>query len=88
MRELTGDTSIGEIRTSYSEIRRGARIMSRPEVSRHVTVLRTPEANEGQIVFLPSLKTVMADGDYVYLNRGELDGLQVGSELEVFNRGG
>ena len=88
VRALTGDTSIGEIRTSYSEIRRGARIMARPELSRHVTVLRTPEANEGQIVFLPSLKTVMADGDYVYLNRGELDGLQVGSELEVFNRGG
>ncbi len=88
VREVTGDTSIGEIRTSYSEIRRGARIMARPEVSRHVTVMRTPEANEGYIVFLPSLKTVMADGDYVYLNRGELDGLEVGSELEVFNRGG
>lgn len=88
VRELTGDTSIGEIRMSYSEIRRGARIMTRPDVGRHVTVMRTPEANEGQIVFLPSLKTVMADGDYVYLNRGELDGLEVGSELEVYNRGG
>jgi hypothetical protein len=30
----------------------------------------------------------MADGGYVYLNRGELDGLEVGSELEVFDRGG
>jgi hypothetical protein len=88
VRELTGDTSIGEIRMSYSEIPRGSRIMARPEVSRHVTVMRTPEANEGRIVFLPSLKTVMGDGDYVYLNRGELDGLEVGSELEVFDRGG
>ena len=88
VRKLTGDTSIGEIRVSYAEVPRGARILARSVVPRHVTVTRTPEANEGQIVFLPSSKTVMADGDYVYLNRGELDGLEVGSELEVLDRGG
>jgi hypothetical protein len=85
---LTGDTSIGEIRMSYSEVPRGARILAMQPVSRHVTVMRTPEANDGQIVFLPTSKTVMADGDYVYLNRGELDGLEVGSELEVTDLGG
>ncbi len=88
VRKLTGDTSIGEILVSYTEVRRGARILARSVVPRHVTVTRTPEANEGQIVFLPSSKTVMADGDYVYLNRGELDGLEVGSELEVLDHGG
>ena len=88
VRKLTGDTSIGEIQVSYAEVPRGARILARSEVSRHVTVTRTPEANEGNIVFLPSSKTVTADGDYVYLNRGELDGLEVGSELEVMDRGG
>jgi hypothetical protein len=87
VKQLTGDTSIGEIRMSYSEIPRGARILARPPVSRHVTVLQTPAATEGQIVFLPGRKTVMGDGDYVYLNRGELDGLEVGSELEVTDRG-
>ena len=87
VRELTGDTSIGVIRMSYSEMLRGSRIMSQPPVPRHVTVLQTPDANEGSIVFLPSSKTVMADGDYVYLNRGELDGLEVGSELEVIEHG-
>jgi hypothetical protein len=87
VRALTGDTSIGEIRMSYAEIRRGARIMPLAEIPRHVTVMHTPEAAEGQIVYLPSLKTVVADGGYVYLNRGELDGLEVGSELEVFERG-
>ena len=88
VRELTGDTSIGEIRVSYAEIRRGAQIMSRPPVPRHVTTMQTPDAQEGNIVFLPSSKTVTADGDYVYLNRGELDGLEVGSELDVYERGG
>ena len=87
VRELTGDTSIGVIRVSYAEMTRGARIMSRPSVPRQVTVMRTPEANEGSIVFLPSSKTVTADGGYVYLNRGELDGLEVGSELEVVEHG-
>lgn len=88
VKQLTGDTSVGEIRMSYAEITRGARILARPPVSRNVTVLRTPDAREGQIVFLPSSRTVMADGGYVYLNRGELDGLEIGSELEVVGRGG
>ncbi|MEZ4279558.1 MAG: LysM peptidoglycan-binding domain-containing protein [Myxococcota bacterium] len=87
VRELTGDTSIAEIRMSYAEMRRGARITPKVPVPRHVTVLHTPEANSGEIVFLPGRKTVMADGGYVYLNRGELDGLEIGSELEVFDRG-
>ena len=29
----------------------------------------------------------MADGGYVYLNRGEFHGVEVGSELEVFDEG-
>jgi hypothetical protein len=29
----------------------------------------------------------MGTADYVYLNRGELDGLQVGSPLEVYRNG-
>ncbi|MFO0691450.1 MAG: LysM peptidoglycan-binding domain-containing protein [Myxococcota bacterium] len=88
VRQLTGDTSVGVIRMSYAEIRRGARILARPTAPRQVTVVRTPDAREGNIVFLPGSRTVMADGGYVYLNRGELDGLEVGSELEVVGRGG
>jgi hypothetical protein len=85
--ELTGDTSVAEIRQSYSEIRRGARVMVREQLSRRVTVLTTPDAIEGQIVFLPSSLMLMADGGYVYLNRGEFHGVEVGSELEVFEPG-
>ncbi|MCP4905544.1 MAG: LysM peptidoglycan-binding domain-containing protein [bacterium] len=88
VRELTGDTSIGNIRQAYAEIRRGARVAPREKVSRHVTLRTTPDAIEGQIVFLPSDRTLMADGGYVYLNRGEFHGVEVGSELEVFDGGG
>lgn len=87
VKELTGDTSIANVRMSYSEFRRGVRVMRRPMLSRRVTTRSTPDAIEGQIVFLPSDQTVMGDGGYVYLNRGEFHGVEVGSELEVFDHG-
>ncbi len=61
--------------------------MPRPMVARHVTTRSTPDSIEGKIVFLPGERTVMADGGYVYLNRGEFHGVEVGSELEVFESG-
>jgi len=85
--ELTGDTSIGEIRQSFSEMRRGVQIVPRESLSRRVTVRTTPDAIEGQVSFMPSGRTLMADGGYVYLNRGEFHGVEVGSELEVFESG-
>lgn len=87
VRTLTGDTSIAEIRTSYAEMRRGVRVMPRKRIERHVTAQTTPDAIEGKVIFLPGERTVMADGDYVYLNRGEFHGVEVGSELEVYEPG-
>ena len=88
IKELTGDTSIGQIRQSFAEIARGTRVLARAELPRHVTLRTTPDAIEGRIVFLPSERTVMPDGGYVYLNRGEFHGVEVGSELEVYEAGG
>ena len=85
--ELTGDTSIGEIRQSFSEMLRGVQVVPREILSRRVTVRATPDAIEGQVSFMPSDRTLMADGGYVYLNRGEFHGVEVGSELEVFESG-
>ena len=85
--ELTGDTSIGEIRESYTEMRRGVRVMRRPILERIVTARTTPDAIEGKVVFLPSERAVMAGGGYVYLNRGEFHGVEIGSDLEVFDAG-
>ena len=85
--ELTGDTSVGEIRQSFSEMRRGVQVVPREILSRRVTVRTTPDAIEGQVSFMPSDRTLMADGGYVYLNRGEFHGVEVGSELEVFESG-
>lgn len=85
--KLTGDSSVGEIRQSYSEIPRRSSLVARKKLSRRVTVRTTPDAIEGQVVFMPSGRSLMADGGYVYLNRGEFHGMEVGSELEVFQSG-
>jgi hypothetical protein len=85
--KLTGDTSVAEIRMSYSEIARGVRVTPRPKLPRTVTTRTTPDAIEGKIVFLPSERTIAAGGEYVYLNRGELHGVELGSELEVYESG-
>jgi len=87
VKKLTGDTSVAEIRMSYSEIARGVRVTPRPKLPRTVTTRATPDAIEGKIVFLPSEKTIAASGEYVYLNRGALHGVEVGSELEVYESG-
>ncbi len=87
VKELTGDTAIAQIRTSYAEIARGTRIKPREPAPRSVVTRTTPDAIEGKIVFLPMERTIMADGGYVYLNRGEFHGVEVGSELEVFDAG-
>ena len=42
---------------------------------------------EGQISFLPESRTAMGTLDYVYLNRGTVAGLGVGSALEVSRKG-
>jgi hypothetical protein len=87
IKALTGDTSIGEIRESYSEIARGARMVRRDPLPPSVEVQITPDVIEGRIVFLPSERALMADGGYVYLDRGEFHGVEMGSELEAFDSG-
>jgi hypothetical protein len=53
-----------------------------------VEVAPSPKNVDGMISFFPSSRVLMGMADYVYLNRGELDGLQVGSPLEVYRVGG
>jgi hypothetical protein len=87
VKELTGDTSIGQIRTSNTEIARGTQIMRRKLLPRTVDAHSTPDAIEGIVMFLPFERTMMGDGGYLYINRGEFHGLETGSELEVYDSG-
>jgi len=87
VREVEGDSATAEIRISRSEIVRGDRMIPRVVPAAEVEVMFTPGAAEGNIVFIPEGRTHVAEGDYVYLNRGYSDGLDLGSKMEVYQPG-
>jgi hypothetical protein len=65
----------------------GDRVMPREPPVLDVEVIASPKNIDGRISFFPSSRVLMGMADYVYLNRGELDGLEVGSPLEVYRTG-
>jgi hypothetical protein len=87
VREVTGETALSEIRMSQYEMKRGDRVIPRNKPSVQVSVKTTPDAVEGNIVYMPDDRTRMADGDHVYINRGSLHGFEIGSEVEVYAPG-
>lgn len=87
VRQVEGDSATAEIRESRSEIVRGDRMVPRVVASSEVEVIFTPGAAEGNIVFIPEGRAHVADGDFVYLNRGSSHGLVLGAKLEVYQPG-
>lgn len=85
--EPDAESSLASIRMSASEIQIGDRVIPREPPVLDIEVGPSPEGVEGKISFFPSSRVMMGTIDYVYLNRGELDGLAVGSPLEVYRRG-
>ncbi len=81
------DTSTAVIRMATAEIERGDRIMPRELAPETVELAPSPGDVEGKLSYFASSRTMVGQVDYVYLNRGTLDGLQVGSPLEVFRAG-
>jgi hypothetical protein len=81
------ETSVAKIEQSYAEMRRGDRVLPRQPLDPEIEVRPARAPVEGFIVFTPQLRTQMADADVVYLDRGALDGLEVGNPLEVFRPG-
>jgi nucleoid-associated protein YgaU len=85
--QTDAEASLGEVRMSDGEMGIGDRVMPRERPIHDVEVVASPKNVDGQISFFPSNRVLMGPTDFVYLNRGELDGLEVGSPLEVY-RGG
>ncbi len=85
--EPHAETSLAEIRESAIDIVKGDQLMDRAPEVQEIAIQASPEAVEGQISFLAAKRTLVATLDYVYLNRGTLDGLEVGSPLEVYRKG-
>jgi len=86
--ETHPETSLVSIRMSISPIEVGDKVMPREPLPPEVEVQAAPAGVEGKITFFPRKRVLMGFGDYVYLNRGALDGLEVGSPLEVYRAGG
>jgi hypothetical protein len=85
--ETDAEASLAVIRMSAGAMELGDRVTPREQPVLDVEVAASPKNVDGQISFFPASRVLMGSADYVYLNRGELDGLQVGSPLEVYRTG-
>ena len=85
--ETHEQTSLARIRESGAVMEKGDRLMVRERGPEEIAVQSPPEDVEGKLSFFARSRTIMAAIDYVYLNRGALDGLEVGSPLEVYRKG-
>jgi hypothetical protein len=81
------ETSLAVVRESYAEIVIDDRLMPREEPLKEIAIRPSPGGVEGRVSFLPNQRTHMGSLDYVYLNRGTIDGVEVGSPLEVYREG-
>jgi hypothetical protein len=85
--ETSPETSLARIQMSAREIEEGDRVLPREPLPQQIEVKPTPEGVDGKITFFPGRRVLMGMQDFVYLNRGTLDGLEVGSPLEVYRAG-
>lgn len=85
--ETHPESSLAKIRMSTGEVMEGDRVTPREPLPATIAIQPSPEDVEGKISFFPNERVVMAREDFVYLNRGSVDGLEVGSPLEVFRPG-
>jgi hypothetical protein len=68
-------------------VEKGDRLMVRERWPAEIAVQPPPDGVDGKLSYFAHSRTVMAAIDFVYLNRGTLDGLEVGSPLEVYRTG-
>jgi hypothetical protein len=85
--EVHSETSFAKIGLSMEDIAVGDRLIPRRPEALDIPIQPSPEDVAGKIVFFPRSRVVIGPLDFVYLNRGTLDGLEAGSPLEVI-RGG
>jgi hypothetical protein len=81
------ETSVAIVRQSVGEIERGDRVMPREPLLAEIPLQPSPQGVEGRISYFAGSRTLMGTIDFVYLNRGTVDGIEVGSPLEVYRPG-
>ena len=81
------EASLATIRMSSGEIELEDRLTPRESLPAEIAMQPSPVGVEGKISFFPQRRVLMGLHDFVYLNRGLLDGIEVGSPLEVYRQG-
>jgi nucleoid-associated protein YgaU len=81
------ETAQSRIRMSTGGVEVGDHVIPREPLPARIAVQDSPQGIEGKISFFPNDRALMGYNDFVYLNRGTDDGLQVGSPLEVYRVG-
>jgi hypothetical protein len=87
IKETYPESSLAEIRMSTGDIELEDRVLPREPLPAEIAILPSPQGIEGKISFFPRDRVLMGFNDFVYLNRGTLDGLDVGSPLDVYRPG-
>jgi hypothetical protein len=87
VQETYPETAKATIRMSTSELQEGDRLIPREPLPQEIPLQAGPADVEGKISFFPQKRVVIGFNDFVYLNRGSIDGLEVGSSLSVYRPG-
>jgi hypothetical protein len=87
VKEVDVEVSLAVVMESTDVMRKGDRLVPRRVPRSEIPLVSSPSGVEGQISYLPNSRTEMGSMDYVYLNRGTLDGVEVGSPLHVYRKG-
>ena len=85
--EVTGETSVAVIRVSIDGTQKGDRAMPRYQPPTDIKVKYPQEDIEGEIAFLPASRTLMGTTDYVFVDVGAMEGVEIGTDLEVYDPG-
>lgn len=85
--EVTGDTCVAVIRVSLDGTRRGDRVMPRFQVPSDIEVKFAEQGIQGEVAFMPANRTLMGTSDYVFVDIGAVQGVEIGTDLEVYDPG-
>jgi len=84
---IEGEAAVAEIRVATSEISRGYRLVPREPMPEEFATKTAPTDLEGRIVYAPKNRSQMANLDYVFIDRGSVHGLELGSKLVAYESG-
>jgi hypothetical protein len=84
---VEGQASTAIIHGASTEMQRGDRLIPRVERPRDIPVRSALDDFEASIVFMPGNRWMVGTTDSVYLNVGSIQGVEVGTQMEVYHSG-